>query len=510
MYRVMSIRVVAEDKLHSVCNVVDTDSNIAEDVSADLLMKLPINVIGVTKAGISVLTSAQILATEVTKGYVKGQYCADDIKINGTRLVKFLNKDVEHLDIPYGITIIGTDAFEGCAFKSVTVPTSVKSIESYAFGSCSELQELILPETVSVIGQGLCIDCKKIKRVVLPKRVEKIVTENMFRSCEQLVDVSLPENMTEISRNMFYACKSLVSVDIPQHVVEIDADAFSFCEKLKSITIPDSCSTIGKEAFSHCRNLEKIELGNGVDTIFNNCFAGCKALKRVSLPPKITNLSSYCFQGCSSLVEVDLSRISELDMESAVFSDCSSLEHIDLSMLQSTTLKQSCFYGCTNLKTVILPDTVVEFDSKVFMDCVSLRNIKLPSQLRIIGMSSFEGCSALRTLDLPEGVEKILRGAFAGSGLESITIPKKVDTLAPMLFHDCKQLKKIEVLHCTKVGDSVFSGCENLTDLTVLGNVCDIGINLFVGCSNLHKVVCDYYNDFTTRARNQKLKVEII
>ena len=78
------------------------------------------------------------------------------------------------------------------------------------------------------------------------------IGEYMFNNCANLQNIILPDSVTEISGYAFADCYSLTSVTIPDSVTSIGDYAFYDCSSLTSITIPDSVTSIGKNVFEDC------------------------------------------------------------------------------------------------------------------------------------------------------------------------------------------------------------------------------------------------------------------
>ena len=58
-------------------------------------------------------------------------------------------------------------------FKSVTIPSSVKNIGTYAFSGCTNLTEVILPDGLENIGYAAFMS-SGIKEITVPKSVKNI------------------------------------------------------------------------------------------------------------------------------------------------------------------------------------------------------------------------------------------------------------------------------------------------------------------------------------------------
>ena len=83
--------------------------------------------------------------------------------------------------------------------------------------------------------------------VTLPTDIQGCSYKIMGMSGVQ--NVIIPDGVTSIGDSAFYGCSSLTSITIPDSVTSIGYSAFYGCSSLTSITIPDSVLSIGKSAF---------------------------------------------------------------------------------------------------------------------------------------------------------------------------------------------------------------------------------------------------------------------
>jgi hypothetical protein len=148
----------------------------------------------------------------------------------------YLNdNEIQNLVIPESVTSIGNSAFSGCSnLTSVTIPNSVTSIGNCAFMICSNLTSVTIPNSVTSIG------------------------DNAFKYCRGLTSVNISESVTSIGYGAFWDCSSLKSIIIPEGVTSIGSSTFSGCTSLTSVTIPNSVTSIGDNAFSGCSELTEV------------------------------------------------------------------------------------------------------------------------------------------------------------------------------------------------------------------------------------------------------------
>ena len=204
---------------------------------------------------------------------------------------------LQSVTIPAGVRKIGNGVFWQCSgLQSVTITDGITEIGDYTFCGCSGLQSITIPDSVTEIGYGTFRDCSALQSVTIPDSITEIKSET-FYNCSGLQSVTIPDSVTKIGSDAFAYCSGLRSVVIPDSVTEIGAGAFSYCSGLQSVTIPDSVTEISKSAFFHCSNLQSVVLPDGITTIGNNAFTGCSALqsliyKGVDIAPFI-NINGY-------------------------------------------------------------------------------------------------------------------------------------------------------------------------------------------------------------------------
>ena len=203
-------------------------------------------------------------------------------------------------DMLEGYTSIGYDAFGDCSYiKSITLPNSVTSIEDWAFAYCSAIKSITIPNSVTSIGRNAFRYCTSLTSINIPNSVVSI-GENVFHGCISLpvednlryadtflveaVNTSLStytikEGTKWIGYLAFYYCSSLTSITIPNSVTNIDGHAFEGCSSLISITIPNSVTSIGCCAFWNCKKLDSVTIGDKTYKTQEVVNGKCKAYK---------------------------------------------------------------------------------------------------------------------------------------------------------------------------------------------------------------------------------------
>ena len=103
------------------------------------------------------------------------------------------------------------------------------------------------------------IEEEGITEVVVPESV-KIIGEAAFRECENLEYVEFPKGLQRIENKAFYKCKALKDVHFPEDLEHIGNDAFYQCNSIKHLVIPAKVEQIYWMTFEACAELETVTL----------------------------------------------------------------------------------------------------------------------------------------------------------------------------------------------------------------------------------------------------------
>lgn len=118
---------------------------------------------------------------------------------------------------------------------------------------------------------------------------------------EELVEMTIPNTVTNIGAAAFQHCVTLKEVHIPESVTEIGVSAFSNCSALQSATIPEGVTVIEESTFIECSNLATVTIPGTVTSIGANAFARCSSLTELILPASVTNIGLGAFGNCTGL-----------------------------------------------------------------------------------------------------------------------------------------------------------------------------------------------------------------
>ena len=189
----------------------------------------------------------------------------------------------------------GWSKFIGCrSLTSLVIPDSVTNIGDYAFSSCRSLTDIVIPDSVTNIGDYAFWNCRSLTNIVIPNSVTSI-GDNAFEYCFSLSNLIIPDGVTSIGDGAFVGCTSLSSVVIPDSVSCIGNNAFWGCESLTDIVIPNSVTSIGKSAFYGCCSLTEVVIPDSVTSIGDKAFHTCSSLTNIDIPDSVTSIGDGAF-----------------------------------------------------------------------------------------------------------------------------------------------------------------------------------------------------------------------
>ena len=370
------------------------------------------------------------------------------------------------IDIPEGVTTIGTNAFNNNqAVERIGIPDSVTEIGDYAFGYCLSLASVTIPDSVTSIGEGTFIDC------------------------ESLESITIPDSVTSIGLGAFQLCLSLTSIVIPDSVTDFGDWMFHSCTSLENVTLSNGLTAINTGTFTGCTNLKNITFPEGVTSIGDYAFADCEILASVTIPDSVTSIGVGAFEGCSSLVTVNIENGLSLLFGTSAFADCSSLENITIPE-SVDYINPYVFYGCTNLKSIHIPEWVNTIGEYAFANCIGLENISFHerSNLSYIGQYAFENCVSLASISIPEGITEIKNSTFSNcDALSSIVIPNSVTTIGKWAFDHCDNLANVFIPDSVaSIGSAAFLMCVSLSSINIPSRLTSIEDFVFAYCYKLY------------------------
>ena len=125
--------------------------------------------------------------------------------------------DSETLYIPEGRTTVKAHEYTYEDFRKIVIPDSVEKIETSAFASNKNLEEIVFGKGLKEIGSFAFSRCESLKDVRLPEGLE-ILSGDAFDSCTSLETVYLPESLNEVYLGVFDNCDNLKDIYVAENM----------------------------------------------------------------------------------------------------------------------------------------------------------------------------------------------------------------------------------------------------------------------------------------------------
>lgn len=232
--------------------------------------------------------------SETLKGYLTG-YTGKDTEIV---LPEELDGTV--------IAGISADTFYNCdTLEKITIPASITAIGESAFFDCDNLKEFVVAEeNETYYAQDGVLFRKKdhclmayppalpATSYTVPDGVQELYYA-AFGKCTNLQEIQLPDGLQYID-DWVFAYDTFSSISIPDSVVEICDYAFAYCENVTEWTLPAELTYIGNAAFANCTGMTEVVLPTGLATIGQAAFAGT-GLQEITIPASVEEIGYSAF-----------------------------------------------------------------------------------------------------------------------------------------------------------------------------------------------------------------------
>lgn len=281
-------------------------------------------------------------------------------------------RKIKCLELGEGVKTIGYGAFETDEYQNYTA-----------------LETVIFPSTLETIG-GYAFRGTNIRRLDFTGTNLREIDSSAFAANTQLESVVLPDTVTTIFSSTFSGCTSLTDVRLGAQTTTIGSSAFSGCSSLTEIILPATLKEIGSSAFSGT-SLSKVELPDGLESLGDGSFARTN-LRSIVIPNSVVPLNrpyTDVFKGCTNLTRIRVGNgVKFLYNEANVtYPQTSHMELIELAegFTTTETMEVGPFQFWDNsgrtIDTVILPESLVYLEESIMRGLYGASHVKVSSSV---------------------------------------------------------------------------------------------------------------------------------
>ena len=364
------------------------------------------------------------------------------------------NEGVVSVIIPEGEQTIEDWTFFGAKnLKTIYLPSTLTTISQTALFGCNNLENIIISSDNPnfTVEDGILYNKDKTtlirclpgkdNTVTIPSTVTSI-NKLAFNGCSKLKgDLVIPGNVEIISREAFYGCTSEINLILKEGVKEIHEYAFCNSKFTGDLIIPDSVTVLRDKVFKNCYNFNGIlKIGNNISYINRETFANCYNLTGdIVLPENLNRIYDQAFYNCTGFDgDLIIKKLDGIYIQTQAFSYCTGIKRIkgniifvsrggffNCSLLENTgNLQEADVYSfayCTNLKEV----NAQNWYGSAFDRDVSIESLRIGTAITDLYRCFISKCTNLKTLYIPSSVTSVNEKAiYKCDNLEDIYVDK--------------------------------------------------------------------------------------
>jgi len=408
--------------------------------------------------------------------------------------------------IPKSVQTIGTCAFAYAKIKSVDL-NGVQTIGGSAF-QCSQLESLVIPDSVTKMGEQAFANCYYLKSVITGNGLTEIPV-GAFAYNFALKSVYIAKNITVIKGTTSYDGAFLQTSALTELTFASDSKlqminsyVFYF-SGLKELNLPSSLVSIGSYAFYNNILLSDVSFGDGsnLQTIGRRAFAATGSLQQITLPKNLRKIGGFAFSD-SGLKTVNIPASVSM-LGAGAFASCPFLTEIKVEadnavykdvdgVVYDKAMEKIVAYPAGNTATHYdILSGIKEVGEASFYGTKHLQSVNVPQGVTVIGKQAFASCESMQSYSLPNTLQEIREEAFMSNvSLGYIFIPNNVVQIGRHAFAESYNLWQIDLSDNSKLprisyGSFAYTG---IYSFRVPANVSTIAQEAFIGSTRMTSV----------------------
>ena len=368
---------------------------------------------------------------------------------NGTFLVLVPAGITGEYKVPEGVTTLNDGLFAGSLLSVIILPDSVLEAQSSVVSGCDNLVRVHIGASVSSIGSSLFYACPNLEELTVSEDnavyasvdgilYDKDVTEVILCPDGVSGDIVLPDTVRVVGDSAFADCTEITSVILPDGLVSIGEYAFEDCSSLVTVEVPDSVTSIGRCAFDDS-SITEFRVPSGV-TDMTGVLYDCGSLESITVSEGNTAFAVVdgvlYSKDLSALIRVPQAFEGELRIPDGVVA-------CDVDAL----------FGCSRMTSLVIPDSMetMNFGSL----CSQLRYVYIGASVGPFETSYLATSRSLETIEVsPENDYYVsVDGVLYSKDMTVLhTVPRNYDSSVFEIPDKVTVVDELAVNNCTMIG----------------------------------------------------------
>ncbi|MBQ7958049.1 MAG: leucine-rich repeat domain-containing protein [Clostridia bacterium] len=421
---------------------------------------------------------------------------------------KFYNNRIKTVTIPSTVKTIGTHAFgEMKNLQNVVFSEGIITIKDFAFANCNNLQQINLPESLVDFNLN-SFEGTSITEIALGNNVTRpVLSEYQGSKVRRLIcnadnvaldkltlraDSSLEEvvcNGSFLGGNLKGSPikRVICNSDVPYSTVLVMAASdYVYCSDMESENVVFSSSESDMKRKYISGDFEYY-LNEKSEAVISR-YIGKE--KNVTVPENLDNytVTTIAPLGFSSLSFIDVSaegyRYKEGEKWYIITNNLVSVNLPDTVK----TIGDYAFAYNGSLETVNIPSGVTEIPQECFFGCKKMVNMNLPDSVREIGSSAFEGCKVLESVEIKGVVNVGDKAFYQCNKLVNVAFSDSLKSIGSSALQYCTLTETLDLSSVEKLGENVFSHNSTIKKVILNDNLKVLENGVFSYCRNLEEI----------------------
>ncbi|MBE6558888.1 MAG: PKD domain-containing protein [Ruminococcaceae bacterium] len=422
------------------------------------------------------------------------------------------------------VCIDGYEAADGAAVAHLTIPATldgmtVTQLSEEAFAFQTELETVVLPSTITAVGNSAFYHCESLKAIAFEGKAPKFgftiaegcaALEKVFcltdcdlsAFCALLVSDLGERVATGVEISAFADLTSLQAAykayltDAPG---QIDGSIQSAVTVIGDIVAEGTCgdtivwqldsngvlAITGSGAmpdyqskkspwYANRGNIRSLVLGKDITRIGSYAFQDCAGIKTLTLHSGLASIGNYAFYNCDGIMGGLTIPASVSSIGTYAFYDCDGFDgKLIIEANDGMTIGERAFYSCGGFTGLELGDGVTSIGYYAFYECAGMTgDLVIPDSVTSIGSSAFQNCKGFDgSLTLSENLATIESSVFSNCSkiTGELVIPDSVTRLNSGAFGSMDGITSVIIGANVTYTNYPFSNCDSLKEMTFTG-----------------------------------------